>query len=153
MLEYPDWINIVALRRDDGRVILTREYRHGIGRTVLGLPGGTVEQDEMKDGAVGLEKAAARELLEETGFASERLMPIGTFLPNAATHTNRLSSFLAVDATLRQSPDADDESGDEIALAFVGLDQLVEDIRSGRTLMESGHAAAIYAARDYLRAR
>ena len=32
VLEYPDWINVIALTRD-GRMILERQYRHALGET------------------------------------------------------------------------------------------------------------------------
>jgi ADP-ribose diphosphatase len=52
----------------DGKVVLTREYRHGLGRIVLALPGGTAEDGESP------EACARRELLEETGLRPGKLM-------------------------------------------------------------------------------
>jgi ADP-ribose diphosphatase len=42
VLEYPTWVNIVALTKDH-EVVLVRQYRHGVQQTVLELPSGTVE--------------------------------------------------------------------------------------------------------------
>ena len=39
VLEYPTWVNVVALTADDD-VILVRQYRHGLQETILGLPSG-----------------------------------------------------------------------------------------------------------------
>ncbi len=47
---------------DDGCVILTRQYRHPIGRIIYDLPAGRPEAGESP------EQAAARELEEETGY-------------------------------------------------------------------------------------
>ncbi len=150
VLEYPDWVNVVALREEDGKVILTREYRHALGQAVLGLPGGTVEPAEMSLGNAGREKAAVRELLEETGRLPAKIIRIGETLPNSATHTNRLTSFLALDAVLHRKADLDDESGAAIRLELFDLPDLVTGIRQGRILMDSGHVAAIYAAAGFL---
>ena len=32
VLEYPDWVNVIAVT-EDGRFIIERQYRHGIGST------------------------------------------------------------------------------------------------------------------------
>lgn len=151
VLEYPDWVSIVALRKEDGQAILTKEYRHAVGKEVLGLPGGTVEPEEMSQGVVGREKAAARELLEETGRRSSRLIRIAETLPNSATHANKLTSYLALDAVFHRNADFDDEAGTAIGLTYLDLTDLVSGIRDGRIVMDSGHVAAIYAAVAYLR--
>ena len=64
VLEYPDWVNVIAITKD-GQVVLERQYRHGLGKTCYELPCGVIEAGETP-----LE-AAKRELLEETGYASE----------------------------------------------------------------------------------
>jgi len=52
----------------DGKVVLTHEYRHGLGRIAVALPGGTAEDGESP------EACARRELLEETGLDAGKLM-------------------------------------------------------------------------------
>lgn len=53
---------------EGGKVVLTREYRHGLGRVAVALPGGTAEDGESP------EACARRELLEETGLDAGKLM-------------------------------------------------------------------------------
>ncbi len=150
VLEYPNWVTTVALRQVDGKVVLTREYRHATGHVVLGLPGGTVEPEEAALGDAGHEAAAVRELMEETGYLADRIKRVGVFLPNAATHNNRLVVFFAPDVASHAETDPDEETGTKIALQFMDLDELLADIRNEKVVMESGDVAALYAASAYL---
>ena len=38
VLEYPDWINVIAIT-DDGQFVLEKQYRHGLGKTCYEIPG------------------------------------------------------------------------------------------------------------------
>ena len=89
VLEYPDWVNIIAITKD-GRIVMERQYRHALGKTCYELPCGVIEAGETP-----LE-AAKRELLEETGFAGGEWKEWMTLSPNPATSTNLAHSFLAV---------------------------------------------------------
>ena len=89
VLEYPDWVNIIAITKD-GKMVLERQYRHALGNTCFELPCGVIEKGETP-----LE-AAKRELLEETGFAGGEWQEWMTLSPNPATSTNLANSFLAV---------------------------------------------------------
>src|SRR2546425_714078 len=53
-------------------IVLTREYRHGLGRVTFSLPGGTAKDGE------SAEACARRELLEETGYQAPRLLEMYT---------------------------------------------------------------------------
>ena len=88
VLEYPDWVNIIAITKD-GHIVMERQYRHALGNTCYELPCGVIEAGETP-----LE-AAKRELLEETGFAGGEWQEWMTLSPNPATSTNLAHSFLA----------------------------------------------------------
>lgn len=88
VLEAPDWINVVPLT-DDGRVVLVRQYRHGTRRVSLEIPGGVV------DGGESPERAALRELREETGYAARSIRLLGRVDPNPAIQGNSCSMYLA----------------------------------------------------------
>lgn len=89
VLEYPDWVNVIAITKD-GEVVLERQYRHGLGNTCYELPCGVIEKGETP-----LE-AARRELLEETGFAGGEWKKLMTLSPNPSTSNNLTHSFVAV---------------------------------------------------------
>jgi len=45
VLEYPDWVNIIALTKD-GKIVMERQYRHALGNTCYELPCGVIEAGE-----------------------------------------------------------------------------------------------------------
>lgn len=60
----------------DGRIILVRQYRHPIGRSLWELPAGSLKPGEDP------QKAAARECQEEIGLIPSRVERIGSLFPS-----------------------------------------------------------------------
>lgn len=80
ILSGPRTVAVVALT-DDRQGVLARQFRPGPGRVLDELPGGIVEPGE------DVEAAAARELLEETGYRAGRVeVVMRTYLASYATH-------------------------------------------------------------------
>lgn len=88
VLEYPDWVNIVAVT-EDNLVILVRQFRHGLEEITLEIPGGVVDPGEEPD------ITAARELAEETGYAAENIQQLTLVSVNPAIQNNWCHLFLA----------------------------------------------------------
>jgi len=110
VLEYPDWVEIVALDADNN-VLLVRQYRHGLGDISTELPAGGMDPGETDPVAAG-----GRELLEETGCAGT-LSLVGESRPNAGTHTNRTHIVLARDVVRVAAPK--DDPGERIETLWV----------------------------------
>lgn len=89
VIDSPNWVNVIALDVQEN-VVMVEQFRHGIGETILELPGGLIDKNEMP-----LE-AARRELLEETGYTSEEWRLIGSSHPNPAIQSNTIFHFLAL---------------------------------------------------------
>lgn len=89
-IESPDWVNIVALTRDE-QLVLVRQFRHGSRTVTLEIPGGLIDPGETPA------QAAGRELLEETGFRAGRLEDLGSLNPNPALFGNRVHMQLALE--------------------------------------------------------
>lgn len=136
VLEYPDWVHVVALDAED-RVLLTRQYRHGLGRVSLELPCGSVEPDD-----AGPEEAARRELLEETGHGGDFTL-VGRYSPNPATHSNTLFVFLARNATRLRDPE--DDPGEVVHHEFAPLADLARLIDSG-AMTQAMHLGSLFMA-------
>lgn len=86
-----DWVQIVAVTPAE-EIVMIRQYRHGSDTVTLEIPGGLIDAGESPL------DAAARELLEETGFRGARLRPLGSVNPNPGLFGNRLHAFVAEDA-------------------------------------------------------
>jgi ADP-ribose pyrophosphatase len=97
VIEAPDWINVIPLT-DDGRVILIEQYRHGTGEISLEIPGGMIDAGESP------QDAAARELLEETGYEASRVVLLGKTRPNPALQDNWIHTFVARGLRYRHEP-------------------------------------------------
>ncbi|WP_262296308.1 NUDIX hydrolase [Microvirga sesbaniae] len=111
VLEYPDWVHVVAIDSED-HVLLVQQYRHGYGGLTLELPGGVLDTTDSDPVA-----AAARELMEETGYAAETLRLLASLSPNPATHTNRVHVVLG--HPVRFIKPATPEASEDIALVRV----------------------------------
>ena len=133
VLEYPAWVAVVALSGDD-RILLVRQYRHGIGQTVLGLPCGNVEEKETAA------EAARRELLEETGYAAGVMVETGRISPNPANHSNLMHCFLATDLNLAMAPAGDDD--EEVEVVSRPVEEALTLIEKGE-ITQSLHISAI----------
>lgn len=122
VLSSPDWVNIIPVT-PEGQVVLIRQWRHGTGETTLEIPGGLIDPGESPA------QAAARELREETGYASERLIHLGQVRPNPALFDNTCHTYLAPDVQ-RQGPPQPDATED-IEVITVELERLADMVRSG----------------------
>lgn len=97
VIEAPDWINVIPLTADE-RVVMIEQFRHGTSEVTLEIPGGMVDPGETP------RETAAREMLEETGYAARELVALGSLHPNPAIQNNRIHTFLARDAEFRVAP-------------------------------------------------
>jgi ADP-ribose pyrophosphatase len=108
----------------DGRIVLVRQYRYGSDAIHLELPAGVPNAGE------DLDACAARELLEETGYAAARWEFVGAFYAEPVRAASKAHVFLATDARRTCEPHRDPTEVMEVELAtFDEFRRMLEDGR------------------------
>jgi ADP-ribose pyrophosphatase len=90
ILKSRDWCNIIPIT-ESGNIVLVRQFRIGLGRHTLEIPGGVVD---LEDGDPSV--TAVRELEEETGYVplpGVKVVSLGWNHPNPAIQNNRCFSY------------------------------------------------------------
>lgn len=123
VMEGVDWVNVIPVTAE-GNVVLVEQWRHGVRRVTLELPGGMVDAGETPA------EAAARELLEETGYAGGKPEELGWIHPNPAIQANRTWTYLVRGAKRRARQSV--EGTEDIATVEVPLAKVPSLIRNGK---------------------
>lgn len=137
--EREDFSLVAAVTADD-ELVLVRQWKHAIGAVMLELPGGIVDEGEPV-------AAAARELLEETGYACDELRRVGGGPLDPSKETNRVHLFAGTGAR-RVAAQALDAT-EQIEVVLVPVAELRARIATGEIDAPTS-VAGIYLALDSL---
>lgn len=140
VLEYPDWVNMVALTPESD-IVLIKQYRHGTQEILLEIPAGTIEAGENP------QDAAARELLEETGYTAGKITHLVDLYPNPATSNNKTTTFLMEGCIRTQDQNLDLQ--EEIEVQVLPLDRVISLLFQNR-FPQALHASALFYALRHL---
>jgi ADP-ribose pyrophosphatase len=140
-IEFPEWVCAIALT-PEREIVLIEEYRHGIERLSIELPCGAPE-----DESENVLDAMKRELLEETGYASQEWHVLGSSTANTARQNNRVHAFLALDA--RKVADQALDPGEVIRAHVVPWDKFIADLADGRLEIPGLQLAALWQLRVF----
>jgi ADP-ribose pyrophosphatase len=112
---HPGAVMVVPLL-DDGRLVIERQYRHPLGRTVIEFPAGKIDEGEPPYAC------AVRELAEETGYRAAEWARAGV-LHNAVGYSSEgIEIWFARGLTLGQRGL---DVGEFLDVAVAGLDDLM----------------------------
>jgi ADP-ribose pyrophosphatase len=114
---------VVLPVQPDGRILLIRQYRHAARRFLWELVAGRIERGETP------RRAAARELIEETGYRARRFRVFLDVFPTPGFLEERMYILLAQELT---SGDARPEVDEKIISCAFTCTQLKQMIRRGK---------------------
>ncbi len=130
VVRHPGAAVVLALH-DDDRIVMVRQFRYAVARTLLELPAGKLDPGEEP-----LE-AARRELCEETGLAARSWRTLGSIVPAPGFADELLHCFFASGLQRVGEPDLDaDEALEVVTLPMAELWDRVQrgEICDGKTL-------------------
>lgn len=104
----------------EGSIIMIQEPRTAIGKVVLGLPAGQLEQGEKQ------EQGAVRELEEETGYYAHQMKKIREIYSSAGYCSEKISIFLATDLEKTQRHLDETEDIQVVELPIQEVKELLE---------------------------
>ena len=90
VITHPGSVVVLPVQKD-GRIVMIRQYRHAARQFLWELVAGRI------DGGESPKKAAARELMEETGYKAKRYKLMMNIFPTPGFLEERLFLFLATD--------------------------------------------------------
>jgi len=139
IIEHPGAVTILPVDAE-GRILFVRQYRHAAGKELLELPAGTLDAGELP------ESCALREIREETGFATGKLVKLGEFYLAPGYSTEYMTVFLATD--LQSSP-LQGDADEFITLEKVPVEQAYQLALTGR-LQDGKSLAALLLAQPFV---
>ena len=123
ILRASPWVNVIAITTD-GKVVFVRQYRQAAELTTLEVPGGMVDPGEDPG------EAAARELLEETGYGGGSPRSLGWVHSNPAILDNRCYTYLIEGVDPVSEPDPDE--GEDLQVVLLSLEEVKQHLREGK---------------------
>jgi len=137
-----DSVMIVPIT-DDNKAILIREYAAGTHCYETGFAKGLVDKGETP------EQAANRELMEEVGFAANKLILLKTVTMSPGYFGGRMHLFLALDLYPQTAQGDEPEPLLPFKVDLADIDELI----SSDELREARSITAILLAQRYLKSR
>lgn len=136
---------VIALDKSKN-IILVHQFRYTIQEFTYENCAGGIEDNESPS------DTAKRELLEETGYAPNKLIPLGKYfdLPSETNHWSHM--FLALDCQFVSKPVLDDiEKYFEMSVKILPFIDIYNSLGTDKSLIKSSeHSFGIFLAHKYL---
>jgi 8-oxo-dGTP pyrophosphatase MutT (NUDIX family) len=138
--EYPTWVCAFALTKEY-KVVMIKQYRHGIQEISIEPPGGVVEKGEEPLTAI------KREVMEETGYEFQSFEFLGRVCANPSTSDNYLHMFLATGGKKKGEQKLDD--AEDLEVVIYTIDELKQLLKENK-IVQSLHVSCIFYALNKL---
>ncbi|MDW8034189.1 MAG: NUDIX hydrolase, partial [Nitrososphaerota archaeon] len=133
VVEHPGAVVIIPIK-DDGKIVLVRQYRLPAGESLVEAPAGTLKRGEKE------EECARRELLEETGYEPTFLRKIRRFYLAPGYSTEKITLFIAGGLNKKSQ---NLELDEDIEVIEVTLDEAFKMVKDG-TIKDAKTIIGIY---------
>jgi ADP-ribose pyrophosphatase len=134
VISHPGSVVVLPVQ-EDGKIVMIRQYRHAARQFLWELVAGRIDAGEAP------QKAAARELLEETGYKAKRYKLLMNIFPTPGFLEERLFVFLATGLT---AGEAQPEFDEKIISHCYGLKELKQMMTTGRLCDAKSIATILY---------
>lgn len=121
VIEKPSVVMIVATDEKDNIIILD-EYKYAVGETLLTLPAGHLDKNELPV------EAAKRELLEETGFSGGSFENLGILYDYPTKDIHKVYVIRAKNVI--QTHKTQHEDTENINLRLISIEELKDQIKN-----------------------
>lgn len=123
LVRHPGASAVVGI--DGDRVVLVKQNRHSVGRDLLEIPAGKLDQKDEDP-----KSCAIRELFEETGYEARRIEPLISYFPSPGFCDERIHIFLATDLASAGAEPTSDE-GEPISVHWMSLPDALQAVGEG----------------------
>ncbi len=134
---------VVLPIQGDGKILIERNLRHSIAKTLYELPAGHIEKGETP------EESASRELVEETGYKPGRIKRLFSSYSSPGI-SDEINHFCL--ATGLTKGKANPEVDEDITVGFISLEKALSMIR-GNTIRDTKTIAALLYYSNYVKGR
>jgi len=130
IIHHPGGVGVVAVD-EDNMIYLVEQYRIPYDEVLLEIPAGKIDPGE-----TDVQKAAERELREETGLTADSLQFIGNFYPSVGFLDEDLRLFVAKGLHMGETDPDEDEFLNLVKIPFPKAVEMVMDnrIKDGKTI-------------------
>lgn len=139
VVELPTTACAVAIT-DKGEVLMVRQYRHPIEETLLEIPGGFLDENEVP------EQAMKRELKEETGYEFSSVIKVGRIAANPGVLNNYTYLFLAQGGVKTSEQKLD--KNEELLVEKISLKELKKLFLENKIVQGTHNSCVFYALKE-----
>lgn len=142
IVKHPGAVAVIAVTKDM-KIILVEQYRKALERSIIEIPAGKIEIDEVP------EITALRELEEETGYTTDKLQYIQSFATSPGFADEIIHLYFAENIEKLEQPVGLDED-EFVELLHVSLSEMEEMVKK-QQIYDAKTAFAYIWLKDYFK--